>query len=203
MKAGVMQPNLVQLQPLDDAAVLEKKRVAAVISGDSRAFAALVRPHMAMLLRVAARGCGPNMAEDAVQDTLAIAYERIHTYTPGTSLKSWLAAIAAQRAWTTLRGELRRKKREEAAVVSEHPSTPEQDVRAKQLAQRVNVALANLPEKRRLAAMMRLDAGLSYAEIAEAIGSTEGSARVLVHMALKTLRAELSDIVDTSNERQK
>jgi RNA polymerase sigma-70 factor, ECF subfamily len=177
-------------------AELERRRIEAVLAGDHQAFAALVGPHLPMLYRVAARGCGHTMAEDAVQDTLTIAFQKLSIYRPGTSLKSWLASIAAQRAWTSLRGEIRRRQREQAADVSEQPSTPEQNVRANQLAERVNSALAKLPEKRRLAATMRLDAGLSYTEIAEAIGSTEGSARVLVHMALKSLREELADVMD-------
>ena len=183
-------------EPQDDLAAAERRQIAAVRSGDGRAFAALVEPHLPMLLRVAARGCGGALAEDAVQDTLAIAYQRIDSYRPGTSFRSWLATIAAQRAWTTVRGEMRRRQREEAATPRDKPATPEQQVRAQRLAKRVRVALAKLPEKRRLAATMRLDGGLSYAEIAAAIGSTEGSTRVLVHMALKSLREELSDLVD-------
>jgi RNA polymerase sigma-70 factor (ECF subfamily) len=67
----------------------------------------------------------------------------------------------------------------------------------------VRDALALLPEKRRAVAMLRLDAELSYAEIAQAVGTTEGSARVLVHMALKELREQLADLVqgeETSEE---
>jgi DNA-directed RNA polymerase specialized sigma24 family protein len=36
---------------------------------------------------------------------------------------------------------------------------------------------------------------MSYAEIAEATGSSEGSARVLVHLALKELSAALADLI--------
>ena len=194
MDAATLKPTLLPLAADVGVIDLEQRRIDAVVAGDGRAFAQLVAPHLPMLYRVAARGCGRDLAEDAVQDTLAIAFERITTYQPGTSFKSWLAAIAAQRAWTTVRGEIRRKRREDVAIVPEQPSTPEQEARARQLAERVQAALQKLPEKRRLAATMRLDAGLSYAEIAEAIGSTEGSARVLVHMALKALREDLGDL---------
>jgi DNA-directed RNA polymerase specialized sigma24 family protein len=37
-----------------------------------------------------------------------------------------------------------------------------------------------------------LDGGLSHGEIARAMGSTEGSVRVLVHLAMGTLRDALT-----------
>jgi len=57
------------------------------------------------------------------------------------------------------------------------------------------VALENLPDKRRKVAVLRLDGGLSYQEIAQIVGTSERSARVLVHMAIKELRESLSDLV--------
>jgi hypothetical protein len=39
-------------------------------------------------------------------------------------------------------------------------------------------------------------ASLGYAEIAAAVGTTEGSARVLVHHALRDLHDKLRDLVD-------
>jgi DNA-directed RNA polymerase specialized sigma24 family protein len=59
-----------------------------------------------------------------------------------------------------------------------------------------------MPEKRRAAALLRLDGRMSYAEIAVAVGTTEGSARVLVHMALKELRSQLADLMDSEDSEQ-
>ncbi len=174
---------------------LERRRVALALAGDSAAFAALVRPHLRMLHRVAARTCrSPELAEDAVQEALSVAARTLDRYEPGTSLKAWLAAITSQRAWTLVRGELRRKQREEVAQTPEHPPSPEEHLRGRQAAERVHAALAKLPEKRRNAAMLRLDGGLSYAEIAEALDTSAASARVLVHLAVKALKAELADL---------
>ena len=65
---------------------------------------------------------------------------------------------------------------------------------------KVREALSSMPQKRREAALLRLDAGLSYRDIGAALGSTEGSARVLVHMALKDLKQRLSELLDEENE---
>lgn len=175
---------------------LEHELIARALDGDGRAFASLVEPHLALLYRVAARACGDRaLAEDAVQDALTLAYERLSTYQPGTSFRAFLAAYAVRKAQTLLRGERRRRVREEGAEAPQGLPGPVDLVRASQAAVRVRDALAKLPEKRRAVAMLRLDAELSYAEIAEAVGTTEGSARVLVHMALKELRGQLADLV--------
>ena len=152
-----------------------------------------------MLYRIAARSCGNRaLAEDAVQEALTIAYRKLDRYQPGSSLRSFLAAIAARQARTLLRGERRRKVREDAAEPPEHDPGPAELLGAERAAQRIRDALALLPKKRREVALLRLDGGLSYAEIAEAVGSTEGSARVLVHMALKELREQLGDMLKES-----
>ena len=177
---------------------IEHELVARALEGDGAAFATLVRPHLSMLYRIAARSCGNRaLAEDAVQEALTIAYRKLDRYQPGSSLRSFLAAIAARQARTLLRGERRRKVREDAAEPPEHDPGPAELLGAERAAQRIRDALALLP-KRREVALLRLDGGLSYAEIAEAVGSTEGSARVLVHMALKELREQLGDMLKES-----
>ncbi len=170
---------------------------ARALAGDHRAFADLVRPHLAMLYRIAARACGDGaLAEDAVQETLTLASERLSRYEPDTSLRAFLAAMAVKRAKTLLRSERRRRVREEASTEPDVEPTPSQNLAAERLAERVRTALASMPRKRREAAMLRLDADLSYAEIARAIGSTEASTRVLVHLALKELRQRLDAAPD-------
>ena len=69
-------------------------------------------------------------------------------------------------------------------------------MRAMQCGERIAETLETMPEKRRRAAVLRLDGGLSYAEIGAALETSEGSARVLVHLAVKTLRESLSDLVE-------
>lgn len=182
------------------AMTVEHELIERALAGDGQAFASLVAPHLSMLYRVAMRACGnPALAEDAVQEALTVAYQKLNRYEPDTSLKSFLAACAMRKAQTLLRGERRRQKREEAADLPEQLAGPASVSRAKQTATRIREVLESLPEKRRAAALLRLDAGLSYSEIATALDTSEGSARVLVHMALKQLREALSDLVEPSS----
>ena len=170
----------------------EARLVQAALDGDGGAFARLVRPHLGVLYRVAVRAArNSTLGEDAVQETLEIAYKGLGRYTPGTNLRAFLAGIAVRRAHTLMRGEIRRRGREEASVAPEAPDDTAEIVAASEQAASVAAALDRLPKKRRSAAILRLDAGMSYREIATALGSTEGSARVLVHLALKELRRVL------------
>ncbi len=173
---------------------VEQELIARALDGDGRAFASLVQPHLGMLYRIATRACGDRaLAEDAVQEALTVVHRELRRYEPGTSLKAFLAAVAVRKAHTLLRSERRRRVREDASAVPEALPGPADLVSAGQTAERIRVALAAMPKKRREAALLRLDAGMSYEEIARAVGSTEGSVRVLVHLALKELRERLGE----------
>jgi RNA polymerase sigma-70 factor (ECF subfamily) len=175
----------------------EAALVARAIAGDGQAFATLVAPHLDVLYRIAARAAGnAALAEDAVQEALEIVHRRLPRYEVGTSFKAFVAAIAVKRARTLLRAELRRSRREASAEGGASPATPAEFFAAEEAAHRIRTALSALPPKRQQIVLLRLDAGLGYAEIAAAAGTTEGSARVLVHHALRELGEQLKDLVD-------
>jgi len=48
--------------------------------------------------------------------------------------------------------------------------------------------VAELPDKQRRAVTLRIDEGLSFKEIGEVIGSSEGAARVNYHHGIRRLR---------------
>jgi RNA polymerase sigma-70 factor (ECF subfamily) len=177
----------------DATLAAESALVAAAVAGDGLAFRKLVEPHLTMLHRIAGRvGRDPQLAEDAVQEALTVAYQRLPSYRHDTPFKAFLAAVAARQAHTLSRAERRRSKREESATAPAAAANPEEEVSGARAARMVREALFAMPDKRRDAALLRLDAGLSYRDIGIALGSTEGSARVLVHVALKELKERLT-----------
>ena len=172
--------------------------IAAAVAGDALAFRRLVEPHLGMLLRIATRVSGSReLAEDAVQETLTLAHDRLDRYRPEASFKAYLGVVAARKAHTMARSERRRNRREFVADGPASSPDPEQSLRGARTARRVREALHQMPKKRREAALLRLDGGMSYREIAVAIGSSEGSARVLVHKALKELKEQLADVLSS------
>ncbi len=185
-----------RVAPDADAGVSgEARLLTRALEGDGRAFAALVEPHLDVLYRIAARATGSaSLAEDAVQEALEIVHRRLSQYAAGTSFRAFIAAIAVRRARTLLRAELRRSRREATAPDEARPATPADLYAAEETARRIRSALGAMPEKRQRVVLLRLDAGLGYAEIASAVGTTEGSARVLVHHALKDLHDQLRDL---------
>jgi len=170
----------------------EAPLLRAAISGDGQAFAQLVRPLLDRAFRLAFRHTGDRgLAEDAVQEALVTLHRDLHLYQPGTSLKAYFFAIALRTAQTRQRGEWRRARRQDASEPPQELSDPERQLQARELADRLQWALSQLPERRRQAAVLRFDAGLAHAEIAAALGTTEAAARQLLFEATKTLRALL------------
>jgi RNA polymerase sigma-70 factor (ECF subfamily) len=183
----------------DPEASAEADLVARAQSGDGRAFARLVEPHLELLYRIAARAAGSRtLAEDAVQETLELVHRRLGRYSAGTSFRAFVAAVAVRRARTLLRAELRRSRRESVALDGDVPASPADFLAAEETASKIRAALRRLPAKRQRVVLLRLDAGLGYAEIAAAVGTTEGSARVLVHHALRELKRALEDGTEAS-----
>jgi len=180
----------------DESFAAERALIEGALAGDGLAFRRLVEPHLPMLHRIATRvSRSAHLAEDAVQEALTLAYRRLGSYRHDVPFKAFLAAVAAKQAHTLARSERRRSKREQDAEAPAAPDNPEDELRGATAARRVRQALLAMPEKRREAALLRLDAGLSYREIGEALGSTEGSARVLVFKALGQLRELLADLL--------
>ena len=58
---------------------------------------------------------------------------------------------------------------------------------------RVRRAVDALSQKQREVFKLRLEQGLSYKEIAELVGSTEGAARVHYHNAMRAVKEFLDD----------
>ncbi len=172
---------------------VELEQMARALGGDGRAFSDLVAPYLPQLYRLAERVAGDRaLAEDAVQETLARAFVELHRLDGTTSLRPFLAGIAVRRAHTLLRSERRRRAREPGALSGEAPPNPGELFEAERTRARIREALARMPKKRRQAALLRFDAGLSHQEIALALETSVESARVLVHLARRDLSALLA-----------
>ena len=188
---------LTEVPEQDPDLSVERTHIEAALAGDGLAFRRLVEPHLPVLHRIAARVSGDRaLAEDAVQETLAICFQRLPSYRHETPFRAFLSAIAAKQAHTQARSKWRRQKRELASAGPQPMARPDEAVEGEAAAKRIRSALRDMPPKRREAALLRLDAGLSYREIAEAMDTSEGSARVLVHTAIKQLKKELQDLLD-------
>lgn len=104
----------------------------------------------------------------------------------------WLHRAAWHRALNVLRGNRRRLTREESVAVSEADSTadPEGLVQQADQRRRVREAMRRLPRKSAAVLALRYS-GLSYAEVAGALGVSVGQVGTLLRRAELKLRSEV------------
>jgi RNA polymerase sigma-70 factor (ECF subfamily) len=160
--------------------------VRAAQRGDRRAFAELYdRFHRAVHGVVLAKVRFGDAA-DLVQDTFAIALERLGQLGEPAAFPGWLLSIARNRAIDHLRGK------RPIAMGDELPELPVEASRASEAAQ-VLTALRTLPEAYQETMILRLVEGLTGPEIAEQTGLSPGSVRVNLHRGMKLLRVALGE----------
>jgi len=116
-------------------------------------------------------------AEDLTQETFLRALQRRDSFRAGTNMRAWLMRIASNAFF-----DLQRRRRTAKATPLEDgqvQGAPTQagPVETQELGGLLAAAIARLPETPRLVFLMRSLEELSFRDIAEAIGSTEETAR--------------------------
>jgi RNA polymerase sigma-70 factor (ECF subfamily) len=158
-------------------------------------FADLVEEHQDLVFGVALRAVGNRAdAEDVAQESFVRAYRALRKY-PAARVKKmllrpWLARIALNVARNHFRA--RRPVTElDAAADVRAPAAHEPVVLAERRDdRRMWIRLmAGLPERQRLAVGLRHVEGLSYPELAHALGRPLGSVKSDVHRGIRLLRA--------------
>ncbi len=138
------------------------------------------------------------VAEDVAQDTFVQAYSKISRLQDPSSFRSWLFAIAVNRA----RDEVRRSRRwlvdssQVEEVVSELRASDDASSRAqgRQLGKLLSDLVRGLPPKLREAILLKEIEEMTYAEISQTLGIPMGTAQIRVHRARLRLRADLEDL---------
>ena len=156
---------------------------AAYQRGDERAAAELVRRHAAAVARFLYSSGEPSAElDDLMQDTFFRAFRALDTWRGQASIRSWLFAIAGN----LLRDELRKGKGRRLLSLSDRDipdrADPFGELAAAEAEQRMRDGLARLPRLQREVFLLRAQEGSDYAEIAAALGTTPGAARVLTIM---------------------
>jgi RNA polymerase sigma-70 factor, ECF subfamily len=84
--------------------------IKAVQAGDRDLFSCLLDRHLpAIHAFIALKLPVPHLVDDLAHETFVFAYRNLHQFTPGTSLRAWLRAIAANK----VRAEIERFCREQ------------------------------------------------------------------------------------------
>jgi RNA polymerase sigma-70 factor (ECF subfamily) len=168
--------------------------LAADLAADlDGSFEALVLAHQDRLFTIAYRVGGDRSdAEELVQDTFVRAYRAIADYPPARvrdlRLRGWLTTILLNAG----RNRTRVRRVPTVELVFEPGSEPAVDPLIRRDERETwGRLLAGLSPAQRTAVVLRHVDGLSYAEIAEAVGRPEGTVKAHVHRGLAALRAAL------------
>jgi RNA polymerase sigma-70 factor (ECF subfamily) len=170
--------------------------VRRTLSGDRGAFGALVERYAIQARRVARAVLrDPDDADDAAQDAFLSALVKLDRYDPRRPFGPWLMRIVANAATDRRRRRaVRRTEPLEPGLVSGGAAgRPDAETERRQLGERLRAALAELPERRRLAVVLFDVEGYAHAEIAGILGIPEGTVRSEVFHARRRLRELLAD----------
>ena len=179
-----------RLEESDEALVL---RVAA---GDRDACRVLVERHLARIVAFARRVLGDReAAEDVAQETFLRLWTRADTWRPGTArFTTWLHRVALNLCLDRLG---RRSEAPLDPAVDPRDESPSVAalVHGREVARRVDEAMAVLPESQRIAIALCHHQGLRNIEAADAMGVTVEALESLLARGRRTLRARLRDLL--------
>ena len=160
-------------------------------TGDPEAMDYLVSRHHGGVYRVALGILrDEDGASDVAQETFLKAFRGLKGFRGDASFKTWLLTIAANEARGVLRKVGRRKELalETAGPIPSTESSADHTMERAEDVNRVRELLEKLPDKQKQAVTLRIFEELSFREIGEIIGSSEGAARVNYHHGIRRLR---------------
>jgi RNA polymerase sigma-70 factor (ECF subfamily) len=170
--------------------------VARARDGDTAALDALIRRHYELAYRVALGVVrDADLAADVVQDAFVKATCALDTFRGDASFRGWMMTIVMNQGRGALRRSGRRRESDidGVAPIASGEVAPDEVVVLRDEATRARAFVDRLPEKQRLAVTLRIDQGLSFREVGDVIGSSEGSARVNYHHGVTKLRTWLME----------
>jgi RNA polymerase sigma-70 factor, ECF subfamily len=161
-----------------------------------RAFDALFRANYAGLCRFAGRILGsPAAAEEVVQDLFLYIWERHEVIDASTPSRAYLYRAAHNAAVNRLRRRrVESRWAEKQAATEAAPVTADEDMGLEELSLAVARAIERLPERTRLVYTMSRQNGLSYQEIASALGLSIKTVEGQMARAFRLLRAALAPL---------
>src|SRR5579871_5076087 len=152
-------------------------------------YEAFFRGHYRPVVRLAQSVIGDSQgAQDVAQEVFLAAYRRF----PGNyeQAAGWVRVAAVHTALNMLRGERRRGRRQLLMPVGEPLPSAEETVIERERRAELRRVLARLPRRSAAVLVMR-HGGMSYLEIAEALGVKVGNVGTVLRRAESALRKEM------------
>jgi RNA polymerase sigma-70 factor (ECF subfamily) len=202
------RPMLAELDP--DATLMLR-----VKQGDTEAFAALVDKYKHPVMNLVYRMLhDATEAEDLAQNVFVQVHKSAQRYEVSSKFTTWLFTIARNLCLN----EIRRRNRHPAeSIEAPHPDQEDQPLRQfedkktfsppesllhGELEEKIEQALAELPENQRTAILLCRQDELSYEEIAQVLDCSLSATKSLIHRGRETLKIKLKAYLRTGAWRE-
>ena len=189
--------------------------VQRVQNGDQQAFTLLVAKYQRRIFRLISRFVSdPATAEDIAQETFLRAYRAIGRFRGDSQFYTWLYRIAVNTAKrSALDGARSPVLQENATFPQDEETFPKQEqlssmdtpdavMASREIADTVNAAMDALPEELRTAIVLREIDGMSYDEIAQAMGCPVGTVRSRIFRAREAIARQLRPLLGTRSDER-
>ena len=176
-----------RLRELSDSELVRRTR-----KGDEDAFGVLVERYMRASYAVAFSVTGRHEdAQDAAQESLLVALQRVEECRSPEKFGGWLMTIVRNRARNLVRREVLRDTDQVPESARSRTPPPERELATAELRENLSSALGQLPEVQRQIVLLHDLEGWKHREIAERLDLPSGTVRSHLHFARKALRAAL------------
>jgi RNA polymerase sigma-70 factor (ECF subfamily) len=188
--------------------------VERVQRGDKHAFELLVIKYQRKILRLLSRLIrDPSEIEDVAQEAFIKAYRALPQFRGDSAFYTWLYRIAINTAKNHLVASGRRPSSpsefetedgetfDETDTLSDN-NTPESVLASREIAETVNAAIESLPEELRSAIVLREIEGMSYEDIATAMGCPIGTVRSRIFRAREAIASRLKPLLGNNDDRR-
>lgn len=185
--------------------------MARVAEDEDRAFAELVRRYQGRITNLISRVLNDReSADDLAQEVFVRVFVHRRNYRRGSKLSTWLFTIAVNLAKNEIRRRVRRRNwfsldalqevlKDGAMLFADSREGSERTLERDQLHELVGRAIAAVPEKYRVALVLRDIEGLAYEEIAVVLGVPGGTVRSRINRARAMLKRKLQPMLRRDN----
>ena len=189
---------------------LDTKYMLDFQAGDKSAFQFLFSKYKKKIINFCYRFCGEHaIAEELAQEVFLKIYKAAPNYRPEAKFSTWIFRIATNVCLNELRKRrpLRQAESLDAAPAPYSESVtreikdddqlhPQEILEARERDRFIKKALMALPEKQRLALLLRINQGFSYQEIGKQMKHSENGVKTLIHRGRQNLKKALQAFME-------
>ncbi len=172
--------------------------IARVKKGDCEAFNPLVERYKMPLYKVLYRMVhNRDDAEDLVEEAFIKAYRAISRFDLKRSFYAWICRIAVNNAINYIKKERRAQVQSIGMVeykLTAEKGNPVRMTRQKILTERINTAIAKLPEEYRIILVLRVDEECSYEDISSMLKIPKGTVMSRLARARQKLKKLFNEL---------